>query len=73
MAPIIEQIYDYFHKSSPEIKWKSEQADNIQVEPNENLFNLSTTSSHVPFTEVMEKIDNHNGIQENIMNQTVSN
>lgn len=74
MAPIIEHIYDYFHKLYPDDKCKSEKPDTNQVNTNENIFTLSTTGSHViPFTEVLDKIDKHNVIQETITSQTVSN
>lgn len=74
MAPIVEHIYDYFHKLYPDDICKSEKPDTIQVNYSENIITLSAAGSHViPFTEVLDKIDNHNVIQETITSQTVSN
>ncbi|KAL5289209.1 BBS9 family protein [Megaselia abdita] len=67
MAPIIAKIYDYVYT---DVTIKTDHSDHVHIESNDNKLKLSTSSALSPFTEVLVKIDNHNTIQDTIMNQT---
>lgn len=71
MSPITEKIFDYVHNL---LSYKTCELDPTEImHPYRNEFIVSTSDSQMmPLTEIIFKIDNHNSIQDSIMNQTVS-